>query len=117
MAPVAAELTDRQKTCMNVWHRQPGHILACPICGLTKTDNDSRPQPRAAAPAPQPQQAMRARVQIKSFEHANMATVTQEANDWLTKVSNDSRIHVAEKLSMFSHAGLIVIAVYYATEF
>lgn len=114
-------LNERQRNCRNMFHYKPSSMICCPVCGMTRSQVEAHPPPaapvRAVPSEPPPQAGGGHRVQIMHFEGTHPEAVVKEANDWLTKVSSDPRIQIAEKLSMFEYNGLLIIAVFYAVAY
>lgn len=88
--------------CRNVWHRNPGALLQCPHCKMTKREWDEKRrdtiemQQRNNPAGGAPEGAPLMRIVLKYFENTDAQKAIDEANDYCSKVSNDRRVRVVD---------------------
>lgn len=90
----------RKAKCANIWHRNPGGFIKCPVCGMTQSEqqalNDAAGALGAANVPGSTQNRILTdptgvRILFKHFEGDDVRGVINELNEWCRMVSADDR--------------------------
>lgn len=92
-------VTQKQKDCRNIWHRNPGALLKCPHCDMTLGELANNPppdQPNRMAAVPSRGAPPDVRVEFKLFraQLAQVDAMIREVNDYCKKIAADRRTEV-----------------------